>query len=126
MRRLAGWLSRGRPLGIPEPTVPSFLMHSRNAEKRPHIEQDNTPFAAFQPSWGIYESDIIFGSSELSMAWSRHSITPTDYATFIRSGGIDEAKMLGSNGLCTVTIFYTSYLLNFISHIFALIGLVSF
>ena len=60
------------------------------------------------------------------MEWSRHSITTTNHATFIRSGGIDEAEMLGANGMCIVGIFYTSYVLNFISHIFTLIGLVSF
>ena len=35
---------------VPEPAVPSFLMHSRNAEKRSHLKQDNTAIAAFQPS----------------------------------------------------------------------------
>ena len=111
---------------VPEPTVPSFLMYCKNAEKRPRMEQASTPFAAFQPSWGICESDTISGISELSMEWSRHSITPTDHATFIRSGGIDEAEILGANGLCIVSISYTSYVLSFVAHIFALTGLVSF
>ena len=44
------------------------------------------------------------------MKWSRHSITPTDYATFIHSGGIDEAKMLGANGHV-----YCNYFLYFVS-----------
>ena len=111
---------------VPEPTIPSFLMHIKNAEKRPHMVQASTPFAAFQPPWGICESDTISESSELSMEWSRHSITLTNHATFIRSGGIDEVKMVGANSLCIISIYHTSYVLSFISHIFALIGLVSF
>ena len=56
----------------PKPIVPLFLMHSRNAEKRPCMEQANTPFTAFQPSWGICESDTI--SLSLSSLWSGHII----------------------------------------------------
>ena len=53
------------------------------------------------------------------------SITPTDHAIFIRSGGIDEAEMLGANGLCIISIYYTSHVLTFVSHTLALIGLES-
>ena len=90
----------------PEPTIPSFLMHSRNAEKTPRMEQASTPFMAFHLDCGICESDTIPGSSELSMEWSRHSITPTNHATFISSGGIDEVEILGANGLCIVSFTY--------------------
>ena len=57
---------------VPEPTGASFLMHCKNAEKRSCIEQASNPFAAFQPSLEICESDTISGSSELFM--SGHAI----------------------------------------------------
>ena len=85
-----------------KPDAPVFL--------RPHVPttelgDDGIPpqkGAVFRPNWGFRKGDTIVGSTQHSMDWSYHSITPHDYTDIVTSSDLSKIEHMGTQALATV------------------------
>ena len=99
----SGRMKRRRALKDPRvpPSIPAFLgAHAAEGGSR----EVHTPRSqAYKPAWGFRNTDSVIASTQHAADWSKNCIAPPDYRDMVSAGGIEEAELLGSQSMYSVS-----------------------
>lgn len=82
------------------PKIPAFL--GEDEEVIHQLGDPRTRGAAWVPGWGLRQQDTLVGSTAHSRDWSKHCVTPHDYADIVVPSSLESAELMGAQAIATV------------------------